>query len=551
MFAYQPISGPIWMPGGEALAHLGPLWALVGTIVAVLIAAIAVGRNWRVSGAIATLGAALTAYLAYRGFRDAGFTNWAGLAPDGAAPMLVADQFSYFFIGLLAVFAILVTGMWWFGQNAGLPEELTRKQDSAEFFVLFLGSAFGMSLMVSTTNLLMIILAVEMASLPSYAVTGFRKRHRLAAEASMKYVLFGAITSAIMIYGASLLYGQYHTLDLAAIGTAIADESGPTLLMGVSLFAFMVGIAFKISAVPFHFWCPDVFEGASIEITTWLSVASKAAGLGLMLRVITVLTCHIPTPDVTLQYVSQAVAVMAAITCTVGNLSAFRQTNMKRLLAYSSIAHAGYMLMAAAIIWRPEAIHAGDAAHPAFSALAFYVVIYVLMNFGAFGVVALVYWTTGKETIDAFSGLVRRSPLLALAMTICLFSLIGLPPMGGFLAKWWLLVALWEGKLVWLILVAVFNTLISLYYYVRVIKAMMLEDDGQPAIRTPLLGQAAVGACAILILLTGTLWAGGLKGFSDRRSQGLYAVVKPSDAAAETDDGHEGPVAVGPRTGRP
>ncbi len=531
MFAYEPISGPIWMPSGDALAHVGPLWALVATIIAVLLAALAVGRNWRVSGVIATGGALLTAYLAYRGFRDASFTNWAGLAPDGAAPMLVADQFSYFFIGLLALFMILVTGMWWFGQNAGLPEELTRKQDATEFFVLFLGSAFGMALMVSTTNLLMIILAVEMASLPSYGITAFRKKHRLAAEASMKYVLFGAITSAIMIYGASLLYGQYHTLDLAAIGSAIANESGPTLLMGVSLFAFMVGVAFKVSAVPFHFWCPDVFEGASIEITTWLSVASKAAGLGLMLRVITVLTCHIPTPDETLHYVSLAVAIMAAVTCTVGNLSAYRQTNMKRLLAYSSIAHAGYMLMAVAIIWRPEAIQAGEPVHPAFSALAFYVVIYVLMNFGAFGVVAMVYWTTGKETIDAFSGLIRRSPLAALAMTICLFSLIGLPPMGGFLAKWWLLVALWEGKLVWLILVAVFHPRLSLYYYVRIIKAMMLEDDGQPAIQTPPLGQAAVGACAVVILLTGTLWAGGLKGFSDRRSQGLYAVVKPSDPA--------------------
>ena len=534
-------NSPIWMPTGEALARLGPLWVLVGTIVAVLVAALAVGRNWRVSCGIATVGAILTAVLAYRGFAEDGFTNWAGFTPAGPdAPMLVADQFSYFFMFLLGVFMVLIVGMWWLGQNAGLPDRDTRKQDATEFFVLFVGSAFGMALMVSTTNLLMIILAVEMASLPSYGITAFRKQNRLAAEASMKYVLFGAVTSAIMIYGASLLYGQYHTLDLARIGIAIAAESGPTVLMGVSLFAFMVGVAFKVSAVPFHFWCPDVFEGASIEITTWLSVASKAAGVGLLLRIITVLTCHLRSPD-TLTYVAQAVAIMAAITCTVGNLSAFRQTNMKRLLAFSSIAHAGYMLMAVAVIWRPHGGDPGAAVHPAFSAIIFYVSVYLLMNVGAFGIVAMVYWATGKETLDAFNGLARRSLVLTVAMAVILFSLVGLPPMGGFFAKWWLLVTLWEGGLEWLVIVAVFNTLISLYYYARIARAMIFSDDGQPAIRTPILGRGVVALCAALVLLTGTVCVGWLKQFSDDRSRGLYAVVKPVNQASETENSKAGP----------
>lgn len=523
----------IWMPSGRDLAMLGPFWVLVGTIVALLIGALVAGRNWRVAGGIAAAGAILTGALALRGV-STGVTNWAGLTPGGAtAPMLVVDQFSSFFMVLLSVFMLIIIGMWWLGQNAGLPDRLTRKTDSVEFFVLFVGSAFGMALMVSTSNLLMIMLAVEMASLPSYGITAFRKQHRLAAEASLKYVLFGAVTSATMIYGGSLLYGQYHTLDLAAIAERISAQGGPTVLMGVSLFAFLVGVAFKVSAVPFHFWCPDVFQGASIEITTWLSVASKAAGLGLMLRILTVLTWNLSSPE-TLRYVSLAVAVMAAITCTVGNLSAFRQTNLKRLLAFSSIAHAGYMLMVVAIIWRNNGQPTAGISHPAFSAIVFYITVYLFMNVGAFGVVAMVYWATGKETIDGMNGLVRRSPILAIMMAVFLFSLVGLPPMGGFIAKLWLLTALWEAKWFILVFVAVFNTLISLYYYARIARAMIMSDDGQPAIRTPLLGRAAVTVCALVILLTGTLWAGRLKNFSDDRARDLYAVVAPENGAADT-----------------
>lgn len=522
-------SGPlanIWMPGGEELAKLAPLWGLVGTIVAILLAALVVGRNWRVAGGVALAGALATAWLAWQGLSriDAG---WGGMAPQGAAPMLVVDQFSNFFMLLLAVFLAAVTWLWFMGQDADLPEREARRNDATEFFVLVVGSAFGMALMVSTTNLLMIILAVEAASLPSYGLAGFRKKNRLAAEASLKYVLFGAVTSAIMIYGASLLYGHYHTLDLAQIGRQISVQ-GPSVLMGVALFAFMVGVAFKVSAVPFHFWCPDVFEGASIEVTTWLSVVSKAAGLGLMLRIIAVVASELANPEL-LQYVAMAIAIMAALTCTWGNFSALWQTNMKRLLAFSSIAHAGYMLMAVAIIWQPSADDASGAlspAHPAFSAIVAYLCVYLLMNLAAFSCIAFVYWSTGSESIDAFNGLIRRNPLMAIMMIIALFSLVGLPPMGGFLAKWWLLAALWDAKLIWLIFIAVFNTVISLYYYARIAVAMVFRDDDRPPVRAPIAGQLIVAACGIAIVLTGTLWAGKLKEFSDHRSRDLYAVTR-------------------------
>lgn len=514
----------MWLPTGPDMGYIQPLLGFVVTIVAILVASLLVGRNWRVTGTIAVLGSLATAILCVRDFdRPEG---WAGLAPNGAAPMLVVDQFSLFFIFLVSLFLAGVSGLWYLGQTAHQPESLARKHDAVEFFVLFIGSALGMSLMVSTTNLLMVVLAVEMASLPSYALAGFRKKHRLAAEASLKYVLFGSITSAIMIYGSSLLYGRYQTLDLIRIGTGIAQETqagGLPIITGVALFGVLVGIAFKVSAVPFHFWCPDVFEGASIEVTTWLSVASKAAGLGLMLRLMSAIAATPGSVYPLQNSISLAVAVMAAITCTVGNFAAFRQTNLKRLLAFSSIAHAGYMLMAVAIIWHPSGGRA-DEVHPGFSALAAYLVVYLFMNLGAFGVVAMVYWETGRETIDGMYGLIRRQPVLAVAMAVCLFSLIGLPPLGGFMAKLWLIAALWNANLEWLVIVAVANTAISLYYYVRIIRAMMMVDDGQAPVRAPLLGQALAVVCAVAILLTGTMFAGRLKGFADERSSNLYAM---------------------------
>ncbi len=238
--------------------------------------------------------------------------------------------------------------------------------------------------------------------------------------------------------------------------------------------------------------------------------------------------------------VSLAVAIMAAITCTVGNFAAFKQTNLKRLLAFSSIAHAGYMLMAVAIIWHPANGRA-DEVHPGFAALAAYLVVYLFMNLGAFGVIAMVYWDTGKETIDGLHGLIRRQPVLAVVLAICCFSLIGLPPLGGFMAKLWLLAALWNSDLQWLVIVAVANTAISLYYYVRIIRAMMMVDDGQQPVRAPLLGQAIAVVCAIAILLTGTFFAGRLKAFADDRSLNLYAMsgdnvaTKVSLAASATD----------------
>lgn len=513
LIAQSPL---FWFPDGTSLSNLGPMWALIGTMVALLLAPLAVGRGARTASLIALIGAVLTAAACFWVLPRVGEGGWAGMAPFDRAPMLVVDNFSLFFTLLLSLFLTAVIGLWIFGYHAPAPHT-DMHRNAPEFFVLLLASALGMVMMVSTSHLLMILIAVELASLPSYALAGFDKRHRLGAEASLKYVLFGGITSAIMIYGASLLYGIYGTMDLAVIARGMASPDGVSVLSAIATFALMVGIGFKISAVPFHFWCPDVFEGAAIEVTTWLSVVSKAAGLGLLVRVVSMMAQAGIEPGYGYA-LATGIGLFATLTCTVGNLSAFRQTNIKRLLAYSSIAHAGYMLMAAAILVQA----APNEAHPAFSALAAYLIVYLFMNLGAFGCAAMVYWATGSESIEGYSNLGRRHTFMAIAMTICLVSLVGLPPLGGFAAKYWLLVNVWDAGFIWLVVVAVLNTALSLYYYVRVLRQMWLVDDERPAISAPAGGLAIVGLSAFVILWTGTLAIGTLRISADDATRNLY-----------------------------
>ena len=318
--------------------------------------------------------------------------------------------------------------------------------------------------------------------------------------------MFGAASAAIMAYGVSLIYGCFGSLYIPDIARGLAaDGSRLGLVAGVGFAAMIVGILFKISAVPFHFWCPDVFEGAPIEVTTWLSVASKAAGLGLLLRIVHALCVGGPIDH--LGPLAWGIGLIAAVTCTVGNLAALRQESVKRILAYSSISHAGYMMMAGAIL-----VKAGSSAHPGLAALIAYLLVYLLMNIGAFGVTAMVVWHTGSDHLSAFSGLGRRAPMLALPMTICLFSLVGLPPLAGFAAKWWLLFALGEAAAnqpwLWgLVVVAVVNTAISLYYYVGIAKQMYLSDDpGQSPVDAPLGGVAMVNLAAVGLVLLGTIF---------------------------------------------
>jgi NADH-quinone oxidoreductase subunit N len=450
------------------------------------------------------------------------------LTPPGGPAMVLADRFTVFFRLLLLMLLVLIIWLWMVGAaDRERSPAATGPSGSPEFFVLLLTSALGMLFMVSTLNLLVMVVAIETASLPSYAVVASDKRSRLGAEAALKYVMFGAASAAIMVYGVSLLYGRFGTFDVSTIATRIAAAPTPEPVLWLGLAAIGAGVAFKIAAVPMHLWCPDVFQGAPVEITTWLSVASKAAGLGLLLRLVDAFSTSTALAGA-MAPLAWGIGTLSAITCTVGNLAALRQENVKRILAYSSIAHAGYMMMAAAIlVARPGGGAAGTPVNVGVAAVIAYLFVYVTMNVGAFGATALVVWQTGSDHLSSFTGLWRRAPWLALPMAVCLFSLIGLPPLGGFAAKWFLLMALGKTAAaqpwLWsLVIIAVINTAISLYYYVRIMRQMFLTDDEtQPVLRPPLGGLALVNACAVVLLLLGTAWFSPL----GRHAEGLASCL--------------------------
>jgi len=510
------ISVNTWLPNISELKLFAPELTLLATVLAVLIIPVFAGRSSYLAAFVAMIGAIASLLVSGATVELVAGGGRGGLTPPGQAPMLVADRLTVFFRIFLLMLLVMIIWLWSCGRAEA--ERQRRVVGSAafshEFFTLLLCSALGMLCMVSTLNLLVMVIAIETASLPSYAMVAADRRSRAGAEAALKYVMFGAAASAVMIYGASILYGLFGTLDVGAVAARLAARHEEGLAVAeagfwLALVALGAGITFKIAAVPMHLWCPDVFEGAPIEVTTWLSVASKAAGLGLLLRIVDAFGTAAGDAAAQLVPLSLGVGFLAALTCTLGNLAALRQESVKRILAYSSIAHAGYMMMAAAIlVGRRGQWEASQAA----AALVAYLSVYLLMNLGAFGATALVVWHTGSDHLSAFSGLGRRAPLVALAMAVCLFSLVGLPPLGGFAAKWYLLLALGraasEQRWLWvLVMIALLNTAVSLYYYVRIIRQMYLVDDRERAPFRPAPGGTIlVGACAVALVLLGTVW---------------------------------------------
>lgn len=526
----------IWSPTSGDLWQCAPELAMVGTIVAVLLVSLPGQRSGRSAAWVSLAGLLLVLLVTRASAPSVADGGKAGLSSQGMPGATLTDNFTVFFRTLLTCFLGGVIVLWLVGQSVVRPGRKpgTRPAPAGpEFFVLLLTSAVGMMLMTGTTNLLVMLIAIETASLPSYAIVAADKRSRSGAEAALKYVLFGAASASIMVFGVTLIYGGFGTLDLAAGLAKVAAGSvvmGPAAWLGLA--AVGAGIAFKIAAVPFHFWCPDVFDGAPIEVTTWLSVASKAAALGLLLRLVGAAS---PAAG-HMAPLAWGIGIVAAVTCTIGNLAALRQESVKRMLAYSSIAHAGYMMMAAAVLAPVDA--AGD--NRALAALVAYILVYAIMNLGAFGITAVVTWQTGSDRFSSFTGLGRRSPWIALPMAVCLFSLIGLPPLGGFAAKWWLLVALGKSAAsqtwLWgLVVVTAINTAISLYYYVRVIRCMYLADDEQDAFSPPAGAAILFNACAVALLLLGTVLFGPLGDYSRQCASNLaQPVVQADHPAANT-----------------
>lgn len=373
-----------------------------------------------------------------------------------------------------------------------------------EFHLVIIVATLGGTLMASAADLVMLFIALETLSIPLYVLAAFSHRDGRSSESGLKYFLFGSFASAILLYGLSLLYGFAGTTSLDGIAAVLRDGV-PLLPVVSSLLMVLVGFGFKISAVPFHFWTPDVYEGAPTPVTAFISVASKAASFALLVRF---LSSVFP---VGLEIDGQAVhnfwtvtfAVLAVLSMTLGNVMALRQTNIKRLLAYSSIAQAGYTLMGVAALQATTTI----GQELAVASVAFYMFMYTFTNLLMFTGVVLVSESIGSEKISDYAGLQRRNPWLALALTVGLLSLGGIPPAAGFFGKLFLFQAAVEAGLVLLAIIGVLNAIVALYYYLVVIKVMYVDHhpDEEKTFGISRSYSWALGLTSVIVILLGTI----------------------------------------------
>ncbi len=359
------------------------------------------------------------------------------------------------------------------------------------FYLLLIIATIGMNLMAAAADLILLYLAIETTSIPLYVLSGALVKDPKSTEAGIKYMLFGAFTSAIMLYGFSLLYGFTGTTQLYALKDLLDAGQFSIFALAAVAMLVLVGFAFKISAVPFHFWAPDVYEGAPTPVAGYLSTASKAAGFAVLLRFLNVVF-----PDLYPSWV--LVALLSVGSMIFGNVLALTQRNIKRLLAYSSIAQAGYMLIGVA-----TATELGN------TAAIFYLMSYLVTNLAAFGIVLIIGRTLGSDEIADYAGLSRRSPGLALALLVALLSLGGVPPFAGFIGKLFVFAAAVQANMIWLALIGIINSIIALYYYLVVLKVVWLNrsDHEQEAMPVTRPWALAVVVCVAGMLLLGTLFS--------------------------------------------
>ncbi len=389
----------------------------------------------------------------------------AAIARPAASTAVFGGMLRYDMMGfvfkLLFIFGAMITSF--FMMDA---EKLGKRGES---YTLLLVATIGMSLMASSADLIMLYLAIETTSIPMYILAGFMRDDEKSTEAGFKYLLFGAMASTIMLYGFSLIFGFTGTTALSAI-------TGFTLPLAIGvIILIMVGIAFKISLAPFHFWAPDVYEGAPTPITGFLSTASKAAGFAVLMRLFLGL---FPMGSEYAPTWTMIMAVLAAITMTLGNVVALSQTNIKRMLAYSSVAHAGYALVGAVSL---SELGVGS--------VTFYLIAYVMTNLAAFGVIAAFSKIAGSDEITAYAGMSRRNYGLGLAALVAFLSLTGMPPFGGFVAKVFVFAAAVKADMIWLAVVGILNSIVGLYYYLTFLKVVYLhrmEGENEEAHPIPL-----------------------------------------------------------------
>jgi NADH-quinone oxidoreductase subunit N len=359
-----------------------------------------------------------------------------------------------------------------------------------EYYFLLLSAFLGMLTISSSRDLLMLFISLELVTAPAWLMAGLRKRDPRSNEASLKFFLIGILSTAVMLYGMSLVYGATGSLRLGEIARSLSEQGATGLAVAAAMFV-VTGFAFKVSSVPFHFWAPDTYEGSPVPVAAFLSVASKAAGFAGLLQIMFLGFRPIA------EFWAPVFAVLSVLTMTLGNLIALQQRQVVRLLAYSSVAQAGYMLL-------PFALVGGGADRLAFASAVLYILIYGVMNLGAFAVVIALAREAPGALVRDFAGLGRRAPLLALAMGMFLISLAGIPPFAGFWGKFFIFQAAIFADQAWLAVVMVVNSVVSLYYYVAVVQQMYFVEvpEARP-LRVPALVTGVVMLAAVAILAVG------------------------------------------------
>lgn len=392
----------------------------------------------------------------------AGFLGFIGLlAALNVLPAASFSQTKAFFgffeaDGISAVFRMIILMGAAFIVLLSLDQKQILEEDTGEYYFFILCLAISMMLAVSSGNLMMIYIAVEATSIISYILIAFFKHDSFSSEAGLKYFLFGALSTGIMLYGISLIYGMTGSLNISAVSQALQAGHYHQPAFILALVFILAGLSFKCSLAPFYMAAPDAYQGAPTPVSIFLSIGPKAMGFALLVRVFFNYSAGMAV------HWTMLTQVLAVITMTAGNLIALKQTNVKRLLAYSSIAHAGFMLMALTVA-------NGDGLR----ALVFYLFIYVFMNVGAFGAVIL----CRREEVGQYAGLSRKNPLAAMIMAVSLLSLAGLPPLAGFMAKFVVIALIVKSKMYVLAIIAVMNSVVALFYYLRIVKTMYLSRE--------------------------------------------------------------------------
>jgi NADH-quinone oxidoreductase subunit N len=454
-----------------------PQIVLVATALFVLLADVFKGkRKTALIGYMSLAGAILAAASLLLAWPPSGSSSFGGMA--------FTDGFSFFItltILLVLILTIMVTIHY---------QKFFERINCGEYYALILFATCGMTLMAAAGNLILIFVALETMSVSIYVLAGFHKDHLQSTESALKYFLLGAFASGFLLYGFALIFGATGTLDIAKIGSLIASQTAimKSKLLVAGLVMMTVGFGFKISMVPFHMWTPDVYEGAPTVITGYMSTAVKAAAFAALIRVVLVPLIPLKADWSTIMWIA------AFLTMTVGNIIALAQDNIKRMLAYSSIAHAGYLLIG--FVAGTGVAQAG---------MLFYLLAYAFMNIGAFGVVALLVKKEEEyDNVTDFAGLGFKHPVMGVAMSIFMFSLAGIPPTAGFMGKFYIFAEAIKAGYVWLVIFGAINSIISIYYYLRVVKVMYFDpSEGLVTMPSPSVAivlALAIASCAILVM---------------------------------------------------